>query len=360
MQLINSFDAEIIMEYVPMGNLQDQCSITHFSTSELEEILVQSLSALVYLHGQTPPFVHRDIKPDNILMQSRAPVHIKLSDFGLSKASNSLHTFCGSPLYSAPEIFALRESDDDGSYTAAVDIWSLGATILEFGYGLPRYSKSSKLGSWWCKKLLQSLVAWEPDGVDVLYTMLVLEPERRDSARACLQRVLEDRTRRPTWTAISAQQRFDRGSYITEDEATLPHDYAAIGILPTTAPDVDDWVVQPRGHATGPMDFPNSQTDTIRPRRSLRSDAATVVEGLIWAWSSLPPTLRGATSIYETEEEAHADPRLLRTEAYRTVQKRVRSPRLNSSANTSDQQRPSQPKKAKSATGQAAADAPYA
>jgi serine/threonine protein kinase len=43
----------------------------------------------------------------------------------------SLETYCGSPLYSAPEVYLCQV------YTPAVDLWSLGVMILESVYGLP-------------------------------------------------------------------------------------------------------------------------------------------------------------------------------------------------------------------------------
>lgn len=330
-----------------MGNLTTQCDMSHFSESELEQVLIQLLTAVNYLHEQ--PFVHRDIKPDNVLVQSRDPLLVKLSDFGLSKASNSLHTFCGTTLYAAPELYTLHEPDGAESYTAAVDIWALGATILEFGYGLPRYPKKD-LHSVWCKKLIRSLDVWDPDGFTVLYKMLVLDPKGRASARACLQHVLEDRARRPTWTAINAHQRFDPSSYNSQDEATLPLDYAANGLLAPRVPDVDDSTVQPPSHATGSIDLPNSQLDTFRPRRSSRSGAPTIVQEQIWSWPSLPATSRDANSIiYETEEEAHTEPHSSRPEARTAVQKRGRSSQSNPSAKTSDKHRPSQRRRKTSA-----------
>ena len=53
---------------------------------------------LEYLHSKG--FIYRDLKPENILLDSEG--HIRLTDFGLSKALNLengevAHTFCGTP-----------------------------------------------------------------------------------------------------------------------------------------------------------------------------------------------------------------------------------------------------------------------
>ncbi|KAK3595210.1 hypothetical protein CHS0354_021525 [Potamilus streckersoni] len=70
-------------------------------------------------HMHSMGVVHRDLKPDNFILTCGT---IKLVDFGLSgflKEGSTLTTQCGSPTYTAPEIFALLP------YTHAVDMWSL-------------------------------------------------------------------------------------------------------------------------------------------------------------------------------------------------------------------------------------------
>ena len=99
----------IIMEYVKHGDL---LRFATFDTS-MPEAMAQSVTrqtchALRYLHDQG--VVHRDVKPDNILIASLNPFVIKLSDFGLSKMVGNdnqtfLKTFCGTLLYCAPEVY---------------------------------------------------------------------------------------------------------------------------------------------------------------------------------------------------------------------------------------------------------------
>jgi serine/threonine-protein kinase Chk2 len=71
-------------------------------------------------------------QPENILLSSeRRETLIKVSDFGLSKFVSSqsiMKTFCGTPLYVAPEV--LRTKGMMGSYTAQVDVWSLGIILF--------------------------------------------------------------------------------------------------------------------------------------------------------------------------------------------------------------------------------------
>jgi len=76
----------IIIEYINGGSLEDllieniekQRRITE---KKIWDLLVQSLSGLLYLHEKRK-IIHRDIKPDNLLLDSDG--HLKISDFGVS------------------------------------------------------------------------------------------------------------------------------------------------------------------------------------------------------------------------------------------------------------------------------------
>jgi serine/threonine protein kinase len=166
----------LILEYVPLGSLEDQ---TNMSDEECVTILCQGLSALVDLHGREEPIVHRDIKPGNILVHSRDPLHIKLSDFGLSRVSNDLTTFCGTALYLAPEVYTKQ------SYTPVVDVWSLGVVVFELAYRLPNHHGYERRR--WCRRIIEEVNDWDSeDLIDFLSTaMLVMEPKLRHSAEDC-------------------------------------------------------------------------------------------------------------------------------------------------------------------------------
>jgi serine/threonine protein kinase len=176
----------LVLEYVPLGTLEDQAKKEQISAEENLEALRQALSALRHLHEREDPIVHRDIKPSNILVQSRNPFHIKLSDFGYSKENEDyLTTFCGTKLYAAPEIYA-RES-----YDGSVDIWSLGVVVFQYAHGLPDPGRSERFkGQKWTKEIIKALkteinASYCPLLDFLLRAMLVNDSESRYSAHRC-------------------------------------------------------------------------------------------------------------------------------------------------------------------------------
>ena len=102
------------MEYMPLGNLEQQNAASPISVEEMMVLMYQGLSALGYIHDIK--ITHRDLKPANILVHSRSPFSTRLCDFGLAQDRSILQTFCGSAQYLAPEVF------DNVSYTNAVDV----------------------------------------------------------------------------------------------------------------------------------------------------------------------------------------------------------------------------------------------
>ena len=115
----------IIMERPSKGDLFKYiCSKGRLSIDEASFIFYQLVNAIQYLHKNK--IVHRDMKPENILLTN--DMIVKIGDFGLSKFFKSkeikLQTNCGSPCYSAPEVLSGNKYKP-----IPVDIWGLGIIL---------------------------------------------------------------------------------------------------------------------------------------------------------------------------------------------------------------------------------------
>ncbi|KAL2818248.1 kinase-like domain-containing protein [Aspergillus cavernicola] len=146
-QFLGWFDDEhhlyIAMEYMHFGDLQQYITFRSFPESEAASIASQVAQGLHYMHESS--FVHRDIKPLNILVSEPGPRwHVKLADFGLAKSMDGtiLATqFIGTRGYMAPEL--IEESATE--YTPAVDLWALGAVVFCMRTRVPPFPSTRHL-----------------------------------------------------------------------------------------------------------------------------------------------------------------------------------------------------------------------
>ena len=126
----NNFEknAYLVFEYME----HDLCSLIHskinYEKSQIKLILYQLIKGLEYLHNNN--VLHRDIKPQNILLNNKGVV--KIGDFGLSRIfsetiKNKKYTNrVVTRWYRAPELFL-----GDIEYGPGIDIWSLGCVFWE-------------------------------------------------------------------------------------------------------------------------------------------------------------------------------------------------------------------------------------
>nr|XP_018260145.1 ULK/ULK protein kinase [Kwoniella dejecticola CBS 10117]OBR82303.1 ULK/ULK protein kinase [Kwoniella dejecticola CBS 10117] len=122
----------------------------HPSSGGLDEKVTRSFlgqlaQAIKFLRAQD--LMHRDIKPQNLLLQPATDTEIaeghpygipvlKVADFGFARilpAAAMAETLCGSPLYMAPEILRYEK------YDATADLWSVGAVLFEMSVGRPPF-----------------------------------------------------------------------------------------------------------------------------------------------------------------------------------------------------------------------------
>jgi hypothetical protein len=127
---IDQYGQFLIMEFIPgddLGALLQQ-NKQPFAVADVLRWADQLLDALDYLHTQTPPVIHRDIKPQNLKLTGRS--EIILLDFGLAKGSSvqTRVTSSGSIFGYTPHYAPLEQIEGTGTDPRS-DLYSLAATL---------------------------------------------------------------------------------------------------------------------------------------------------------------------------------------------------------------------------------------
>ena len=130
----------LMMELCDHGDLNKYFSknLAKFYDIDIKlDLMCQMASGVEYLHGQG--IVHRDIKPQNILVTNdpSEPGHdiVKIADFGLCKfldpfdSTSGMSSNVGSRTYKAPEFFN-RRPDQQIRYHKGIDVYATGLTYL--------------------------------------------------------------------------------------------------------------------------------------------------------------------------------------------------------------------------------------
>ncbi|QLL30963.1 hypothetical protein HG536_0A07780 [Torulaspora globosa] len=189
----------LLMEFVSGGDLMDFVA-AHGSVGEDagREITRQVLEGVKYIHSQG--ISHRDLKPDNILIEQDDPVLVKITDFGLAKVQGNgtfMKTFCGTLAYVAPEVIAgksgAEENEVRNEYSSLVDMWSMGCLVYVILTGHLPFSGSTqeqlykqiKKGSYHEGPLRDFRISEEAK--DFIDSLLQVDPNARPTAEKALQ-----------------------------------------------------------------------------------------------------------------------------------------------------------------------------
>eukprot|EP00441_Pelagodinium_beii_P001597 CAMPEP_0197687124 /NCGR_PEP_ID=MMETSP1338-20131121/103548_1 /TAXON_ID=43686 ORGANISM="Pelagodinium beii, Strain RCC1491" /NCGR_SAMPLE_ID=MMETSP1338 /ASSEMBLY_ACC=CAM_ASM_000754 /LENGTH=543 /DNA_ID=CAMNT_0043269173 /DNA_START=50 /DNA_END=1677 /DNA_ORIENTATION=- len=175
-----------VMECLEGGELFELVSKRrNFSEKDAAMIAYQMLLSISYLHAND--FVHRDIKLENFMYDKKDAGHLKLIDFGFSRAhrptNKRLSLVAGTEAYMAPEVL-------EGSYDRKCDMWSFGVVMYvllmskyPFDPKDPKMKEQIKAGAY----ELPDSKGHSAEAIDFLKKLLEVDAEKRLSVEEALK-----------------------------------------------------------------------------------------------------------------------------------------------------------------------------
>jgi len=173
----------LAMEFVAGPSLKSRLESGPLEPEAVYRLVIRLASALQAVHDRE--VIHRDLSPDNIILQNGDVGQAKIIDFGISRANTAGPTiigdgFAGKVNYVSPEQVGLF----DGKVTARSDIYSLGLVITEALTG-----KQPDMGGTQVEMVEKRRAVPSLEGVDnrfrpLLEAMLQPEPANRPASMA--------------------------------------------------------------------------------------------------------------------------------------------------------------------------------
>lgn len=192
----------LVMQFIPGDDLAAllQRRGAPFPLADVLPWADRLLDALDYLHTQSPPIIHRDIKPQNLKLTARG--EIVLLDFGLAKGAPGQGSAAHSPsIFGYTPQYAPLEQIQGSGTDARSDLYSVGATLYELLTATPPPDALTRATAALSGRSdpLRPADELNPDVPAALAALLAaamsLNPEQRPPSAAAMRAALRDATR---------------------------------------------------------------------------------------------------------------------------------------------------------------------
>jgi hypothetical protein len=197
-------------------------------------IVGQIATALDAAHAAS--LVHRDVKPANVLIAGGSPLHVYLTDFGLTKRTSSQSGITRTGLFVGTIDYAAPEQIKGWPVDARADVYALGCLLFEMLTGKPPFRRDNEYATMYAHTsdpppVLSTIVPGTPAALDaVLARALAKDPEQRFPSAGDLARAVQ--------AAVAGQAPLEPERTVATGRAAPPPPPSNAGTLafPTGAP----------------------------------------------------------------------------------------------------------------------------